>query len=81
MLDFIDDFEKFGAGFGAEQAYAGGPEVGYSLEDGSVGQVAADVEDPAVFVNAGDALVDLPAEHAQAVSEWQRRVRRRRGPP
>lgn len=62
----VHDGVEFGQVLGAEHADARVSEVGDAFEEGRGGQVATDVQDAAVFVDAGYALFDLAAQHGEA---------------
>lgn len=69
--DGCEDLFELGEGLSAEHGYAGLAEVGDAFEQRSRGQMTAYMEDAAIFVNATDALMDLPAQDFELIGRGE----------
>ena len=66
LLSYVfEDGEELVGGVGPEHGYARLTEIGDALEDGRGGEMAAGVEDAAVFVDAGDVDAELLLEDVE----------------
>ena len=75
LMPYVLEYrQKLVGGIGAEHGDAGLAEVGDALEDGRGSQMAAGVEDAAVFVDTLDVDAELLLEDVELVVEGEGRL-------